>query len=217
MQYIIKPAYNDYYGLIDYLKCLAYDVQHYYGDIVVTTPDNFHEVRTAVKRYVKNVAIVRQIGTDYVRAVTPQTWYRVTVHAQDTNDMMLVRDLFVTHKPMCDSNSMEVTFYQTSADGKRIAQYIAERTGYSDRKISVVPVYYGDTRRRNVYRVYVSDSQYQAVAAIASFMDVYGEPQIKGNEITFTANMKVTSMRRILRNIGELSFVVNGKKTYKTR
>jgi hypothetical protein len=78
-------------------------------------------------------------------------------------------------------------------------------------------VYYGDTRRRNTYRVYVSDAEYAAVAEIARFMDVYNAPKIQSSEITFTANMKVTSMRRLLRNIGDLSFVVNGKKTYKTR
>jgi hypothetical protein len=212
MQYLVKVSdYSDYYETIEYLQN-SYHVQHYYGDIVVTAPDNvFHEICAAVKRYVKNVAIIRQIGTDYVRAVTPQTWYRVTVHAHDTSDMLRVRDLFCTYKPVCDSDSMTVTFYQTSPD----CESIAEHTG--SRKISVVPVYYGDTRRRNVYRVYVSDSQYAAVAAIASFMDVYGEPQIKRGEITFTANMKVASMRKLLGNIGDLSFVVNGKKTYKTR
>jgi hypothetical protein len=215
MQYIIKPAYNDYYGLIDYLKCLDYEVQHYYGDIVVTTPDNFHEVCTAVKRCAKNVAIVRQIGTDYVRAVTPQTWYRVTVQAHDASDMLLVRDLFVTHKPMCDSTSLTVTFYQTSADGKRIAQYIAERIG--GREININRVYYGDTRRRNTYRVYVSDAQYAAVMHIAEYMDVYRAPHIQRGEITFTANLKVSSMRKLLRNVGALTFTVNGKKTYKTR
>jgi hypothetical protein len=212
MQYIIKPAYNDYYGLIDYLKCLDYNVQHYYGDIVVNTPD---EVCTAVKRYVKNIAIVRQIGTDCVAVVTPNPWHIVTVQAHDASDMLLVRDLFVTHKPMCDSTSLTVTFYQTSADGKRIAQYIAERIG--EREININRVHYGDTRRRNTYRVYVSDAEYAAVAEIARFMDVYNAPKIQRSEIVFTANMKVTSMRRLLRNIGNLSFVVNGKKTYKTR
>jgi hypothetical protein len=78
-------------------------------------------------------------------------------------------------------------------------------------------VYYGDTRRRNTYRVYVSDAEYAAVAEIARFMDVYGEPQIKGNEITFTANLKLTSMRKLLGNIGEMTFTLNDKKTYKTR
>jgi hypothetical protein len=212
MQYIIKPAYNDYYGLIDYLKCLDYDIQHYYGDIVVTTPDNFHEVCTAVKRCAKNVAIVRQ-GTDYVRAVTPQTWYRVTVQAQDTNDMLRVRDLFCTYKPVCDADALTVTFYQTSPD----CENIAERTGYSDQKISVVPVYYGDTRRRNVYKVTVSDSQYAAVGEIARFMDVYNAPKIQRGEIVFTANLKLKTMRKILGDIGEMTFTLNGKKTYKTR
>jgi hypothetical protein len=216
MQYLVKVSdYSDYYETIDYLKCLDYKVQNYYGDIVVTTPDNVHEICAAVKRCAKNVAIVRH-GTDCVAVVTPNPWHIVTVQAHDASDMMLVRDLFVTHKPMCDSTSLTVTFYQTSADGKRIAQYIAERTG-SDRKISVVPVYYGDTRRRNTYRVYVSDAQYAAVAEIARFMDVYKEPKIQRGEITFTANMKVASMRKLLGNIGDLSFVVNGKKTYKTK
>jgi hypothetical protein len=218
MQYLVKTDYSDYYETIEYLKCLDYDVKHYYGDIVVTAPDNvFHEICAAVKRCAKNVAIVRQLGTDYVRAVTPQTWYRVTVTAMDTSDMRQVRDLFCTYKPVCDADALTVTFYQTSPDCERIAQYLTERTGYSDRKISVVPVYYGDTRRRNVYKVTVSDSQYQAVAAIASFMDVYGEPQIKRGEITFTANLKVSSMRKLLRNVGALTFTVNGKKTYKTK
>jgi hypothetical protein len=80
-----------------------------------------------------------------------------------------------------------------------------------------VPVYYGDTRRRNVYKVTVSDAQYAAVMHIAKYMDVYRAPHIQRNEITFTANMKVASMRKLLGNIGDLSFVVNGKKTYKTR
>jgi hypothetical protein len=178
----------------------------------VNTPD---EVCTAVKRYVKNIAIVRQIGTDCVAVVTPNPWHIVTVQAHDASDMLLVRDLFVTHKPMCDSTSLTVTFYQTSADGKRIAQYIAERIG--EREININRVHYGDTRRRNTYRVYVSDAEYAAVAEIARFMDVYNAPKIQRSEIVFTANMKVTSMRRLLRNIGNLSFVVNGKKTYKTR
>jgi hypothetical protein len=218
MQYLVKVSdYSDYYETIEYLKCLGYNLRHYYGDIVVTTPDNvFHEVCTDVKRCVKNVAIVRH-GADYVRAVTPNPWYRVTVQAHDASDMMLVRDLFVTDKPMCDPETLTVTFDITSANCERIAQYLTERTGYSDRKISVVPVYYGDTRRRNTYRVYVSDAEYAAVAEIARFMDVYNAPKIQSSEITFTANMKVTSMRRLLRNIGDLSFVVNGKKTYKTR
>jgi hypothetical protein len=135
----------------------------------------------------------------------------------DTSDMRQVRDLFCTYKPVCDPETLTVTFDITSANCERIAQSLTERTGYSDRKISVVPVYYGDTRRRNVYRVYVSDSQYAAVAAIASFMDVHNEPKIQRGEITFTANLKITSMRRLLRNIGDVSFVVNNKKTYKTR
>jgi hypothetical protein len=192
---------------------LAYEVKHYYGDIVVTTPDNFHEVCTAVKRCTKNVAIVRQIGTDCVAVVTPNPWHIVTVQAQDTDDMRNVRDLFVTHKPMCDSTSLTVTFYQTSADGKRIAQYIAERIG--ERKININRVYYGDTRRRNTYRVYVSDAQYAAVAAIARFMDVYNAPHIQRGEITFTANLKLKTMRKILGDIGEMTFTLNGKKTYK--
>jgi hypothetical protein len=218
MQYIIKPAYNDYYGLIDYLKCLDYDVQHYYGDIVVTTDtDVSSEVAETVKRCVKHVAFVAKIGTQHVRVVTPNPWHIVTVHAQDTSDMLRVRDLFCTYKPVCDADALTVTFYQTSPDCERIAQYLTERTGYSDRKISVVPVYYGDTRRRNVYKVTVSDAQYAAVMHIAKYMDVYRAPHIQRGEITFTANMKVASMRRLLRNIGELTFTVNGKKTYKTR
>jgi hypothetical protein len=211
-QYLIQPDYADYYGLVDYVKIYYSDVQHYYGDIVITTPHNvFHEICATVKRCVKNVAIVKQIGTPQVMTVTPNQWYRVTVQAHDASDMMLVRDLFVTYKPVCDSDSLTVTFYQTSPD----CESIAERTG--SRKISVVPVYYGDTRRRNVYKVTVSDSQYAAVAAIASFMDVRNEPKIQRGEITFTANLKITSMRRLLRNIGDVSFVVNNKKTYKTR
>jgi hypothetical protein len=215
MQYLVKTDYADYYETIEYLQNYYHDVQHYYGDIVVTTPDNFHEVCTAVKRCAKNVAVVRQLGTDYVRAVTPHPWYQVTVTAKDASDMRNVRDLFVTHKPMCDSTSLTVTFYQTSADGKRIAQYIAERTGYSDRKISVVPVYYGDTRRRNVYKVTVSDAEYAAVAEIARFMDVYNAPKIQRGEIVFTANLKLKTMRKILGDIGEMTFTLNGKKTYK--
>jgi hypothetical protein len=211
-QYLIQPDYADYYGLVDYVKIYYSNVQHYYGDIVITTPHNvFHEICATVKRCAKNVAVVRQLGTDYVRAVTPHPWYRVTVTTKDASDMRNVRDLFVTHKPVCDSDSLTVTFYQTSPD----CESIAERTG--SRKISVVPVHYGDTRRRNTYRVYVSDAQYAAVMHIAKYMDVYRAPHIQQNEITFTANMKVASMRRLLRNIGELSFVVNGKKTYKTR
>jgi hypothetical protein len=218
MQYLVKVSdYSDYYETIDYLKCLDYEVQHYYGDIVVTTPDNFHEVAETVKRCVKHIAFVEKIGTHHVAVVTPNPWHMVTVHAQDTNDMLRVRDLFCTYKPVCDADAPTVTFYQTSADGKRIAQYIAERTGYSDRKISVVPVYYGDTRRRNVYKVTVSDAQYAAVMHIAEYMDVYRAPHIQQGEITFTANLKVSSMRKLLRNIGDLTFTVNGKKTYKTR
>jgi hypothetical protein len=157
------------------------------------------------------VAIVKQIGTPQVMTVTPNQWHIVTVHVHDTSDMLRVRDLFCTYKPVCDSDSLTVTFYQNSPD----CESIAERTG--SRKISVVPVYYGDTRRRNVYKVTVSDMQYAAVAAIANFMDVYGEPQIKGNEITFTANLKIKTMRKILGDIGEMTFTVNGKKTYKTQ
>jgi hypothetical protein len=78
-------------------------------------------------------------------------------------------------------------------------------------------VYYGDTRRRNTYRVYVSDAQYAAVMHIAKYMDVYRAPHIQRGEITFTANLKVSSMRKLLRNVGALTFTVNGKKTYKTR
>jgi hypothetical protein len=214
MQYLVKTDYADYYETIEYLQNYYHDVQHYYGDIIVTTDtDVFHEVGATVKRCAKNVAVVRQLGTDHVRAVTPQTWYRVTVTAKDASDMMLVRDLFVTYKPVCDADALTVTFYQTSPD----CENIAERTGYSDRKISVVPVYYGDTRRRNTYRVYVSDAEYAAVGEIARFMDVYNAPKIQRGEITFTANLKLSSMRRLLRNIGEMTFTLNGKKTYKTR
>jgi GGDEF domain-containing protein len=217
MQYLVKVSdYSDYYETIEYLQNYYHNVQHHYGDIIVTTDtDVFHEVAETVKRCVKHIAFVEKIGTQHVAVVTPNPWYRVTVHAHDASDMLLVRDLFVTHKPMCDSTSLTVTFYQTSADGKRIAQYIAERIG--GREININRVYYGDTRRRNVYKVTVSDAQYAAVMHIAKYMDVYRAPHIQRNEITFTANMKVASMRRLLRNIGELSFVVNGKKTYKTR
>jgi hypothetical protein len=218
MQYLVKTDYADYYETIEYLQNYYHDVQHHYGDIIVTTDtDVFHVVAETVKRCAKNVAIVRQIGTDYVRAVTPNPWYRVTVQAQDTSDMLRVRDLFCTYKPVCDADALTVTLYQTSPDCESIAQYLTERTGYSDRKISVVPVYYGDTRRRNTYRVYVSDAEYAAVAEIARFMDVYNAPKIQRGEITFTANLKLKTMRKILGDIGEMTFTLNGKKTYKVR
>jgi hypothetical protein len=216
-QYLIQPDYADYYGLVDYVKIYYSDVQHYYGDIVITTPHNvFHEIYETVKRYVKNVAIIKQIGTPQVMAVTPNQWHIVTVQAHNASDMMLVRDLFCTYKPVCDADALTVRFYQTSPDCERLSQYIAERTG-SDRKISVVPVYYGDTRRRNVYKVAVSDSQYAAVSEIARFMDVYNAPKIQRGEITFTANLKLKTMRKILGDIGEMTFTLNGKKTYKVR
>jgi hypothetical protein len=217
MQYLVKVSdYSDYYETIEYLQNYYHGVQHHYGDIIVTTDtDVFHEVAETVKRCVKHIAFVEKIGTQHVAVVTPNPWHIVTVQAHDASDMLRVRDLFCTYKPFCDADALTVTFHQTSPDCERLSQYIAERIG--ERKININRVYYGDTRRRNTYRVYVSDAQYAAVMHIAKYMDVYRAPHIQRGEITFTANLKVSSMRKLLRNVGALTFTVNGKKTYKTK